>query len=92
MSLANKIELWRSRARVIRDQGGLFTDDSWIAVLAGQEAAPLSYDPLTDTLSIDETGRFMRHLRELIAKTAAAMPRHEDFIARHCRADLANAA
>ena len=92
VSLANKIELWRSKARVIRDQGGLFTDDSWIAVLAGQGAAPVSYDPLADTLSVDETGRFMRHLRELIAKTAVAMPRHEDFITRHCRADLASAA
>jgi tryptophan halogenase len=91
-SLASKIDLWRSKARVIRDQGGLFTEDSWIAVLAGQEAPPASYDPLVDTLSIEETARFMRHMRDLIGKTAAAMPRHEDFIARHCRADLANAA
>ncbi|MBM6578089.1 tryptophan 7-halogenase [Microvirga sp. SRT01] len=91
-SLSGKIALWRSRARVIRDQGGLFTDDSWIAVLAGQEPAPTSYDPLVDTLPVEEAGRFMHHLRDMIAKTAAAMPRHDAFIDRHCRADLANAA
>ena len=91
-SLASKIALWRSRARVIRDQGGLFTEDSWIAVLAGQAAAPVSYDPLADTLSIEETGRFLLYLRDMIGKTAAAMPGHEEYIARHCRADLADAA
>ena len=91
-TLSRKLALWRSKARVIRDQGGLFTEDSWIAVLAGQEAHPVSYDPLVDTLPLDESMRFLQHLRDMIAKTAAAMPRHEDFIARHCRAGQAEAA
>jgi tryptophan halogenase len=31
-------------------------------------------------------------VREMVAKTAEAMPRHADFIARHCAAPLRTAA
>ena len=88
-TLAEKMALWRARARVIRDQGGLFSDDSWIAVLFGQGVEPAGYDPLVAGLPIDETRRFLRHLRDVIGQTARAMPDHADFIARHCPASLA---
>ena len=88
-TLADKIALWRGRGRVIRDQGGLFTDDSWIAVLFGQGVMPEAHDPLADALPIDETGRFMAHLRGVTAQTAAAMPAHADFIAHHCATSAA---
>jgi tryptophan halogenase len=26
----------------------------------------------------------MNHMREIVARTAEAMPRHEDYIAMHC--------
>ncbi|MDF0546651.1 tryptophan 7-halogenase [Sphingobium sp. H39-3-25] len=88
-TLENKIALWRGHGRIIRDQGGLFTDDSWIAVLMGQGLAPRSYDPLADALPTDECGRFLAHLREVIGQTAAAMPKHADFIANHCPSHMA---
>jgi tryptophan halogenase len=40
-------------------------------------------------LPIEEASRFLDHLRDVIARTAAAMPVHADFIASHCRCDLA---
>jgi len=85
-SLLAKLGLWSGRARVFRDQGELFTPDSWIAVLLGQGVCPDSFDPLTAGLPPSETARFMAHIRDMIDKTAAAMPMHEDFIAQHCAA------
>lgn len=83
-ALEHKIALWAERGRIIRDQGGLFSEDSWIAVLMGQGIVPTGYDPLADMLPIDESARFLTHLRDLYARTAAAMPEHGAFIARHC--------
>jgi len=91
-TLADRMELWRGRARVFHDRGELFTPDSWIAVLAGQAPPPAGYDPLVEAVAVDGTGRFMAHLRDVIARTAAAMPAHADFIARHCASPPARAA
>ncbi len=85
-SLLTKLDLWSGKARVFREQGELFTPDSWIAVLLGQDVLPASFDPVTATLPPAETVRFMAHVHDMIDKTAAAMPLHEAFIAQHCAA------
>ncbi|MWN95992.1 tryptophan 7-halogenase, partial [Escherichia coli] len=87
-SLETKLALWSGKGRVFREQGDLFTPDSWIAVLLGQGIRPRSFDPLAATLPADETARFMAHVRDMIDKTAAAMPTQEQFIAQHCAAPL----
>ena len=91
-SLAAKIDMWRGKARNFREQADLFTEESWIAVLMGQGIVPQSFDPLVHALPVPETGRFMRHLRDVIGKTAAALPTHGDFIARNCAAKPLEAA
>jgi tryptophan halogenase len=85
-SLAEKLELWRGKARVFRRQDDLFTEDSWVAVLLGQNEMPRGQDPLTDALPADESRDFLAHLRDVIGKTAAAMPTQAEFITRHCLA------
>ncbi len=85
-SLATKIDLWRGKARLLREQHDLFTEDSWCAVLMGQDIMPRGCDPLVLAMPLQETGRFLVNLRERIAITAAAMPSHGEFIARHCAA------
>jgi tryptophan halogenase len=91
-TLAAKIELWRGKARNFREQADLFTEDSWIAVLLGQGIMPESFDPLVRALPVDETVRFMSHLRDVIGKTAAAMPTHDEFIRQNCAAKRPEAA
>ncbi|TPG49374.1 tryptophan halogenase family protein [Sphingomonas glacialis] len=91
-SLQSKLELWSGKARVFREQGELFTPDSWIAVLLGQGIDPQSFDPLAAVLPAGETARFLAHVRDMIDKTAAAMPTHEQFIAQHCAAPMRQSA
>lgn len=83
-SLQNKIELFRSRGRVIRWTEDLFSENSWIAVMLGQGIVPEGYDPLVDSLPLDNTNRFLQHAREVTAKAAASLPTHQSFIAKHC--------
>jgi tryptophan halogenase len=35
---------------------------------------------------------YLKNIRDLMAQAAAALPRHEEFIARHCRAPAPAAA
>jgi tryptophan halogenase len=91
-TLTEKLALWRGKARLMRQQGELFTPNSWMAVLLGQNVRPHATDPLTAMLPPAETTRFLAHLREVIGKTAAAMPAHDAFIAQHCAAPAAFAA
>jgi len=86
-SLSEKLELWSARGRHLRSPNDLFTEDSWIAVLLGQGVTPQSYDPLADAIPSDKARGFLAATREAIAKTAAAMPTHEDFIRQHCAAE-----
>ncbi|GGE74580.1 tryptophan halogenase family protein [Sphingomonas prati] len=85
-SLADKLALWAGNARLFREAGELFTPDSWIAVLLGQGQRPTGCDPLVAALPVGEAAAFLAHLRDVIGRTAAAMPTHETFIAQHCAA------
>jgi len=86
-SLRQKLQLFRSKGRVLRWQEDLFTEDSWIAVMLGQGVVPTGYDPLVDSLTIENVRRFVRHIREVVAKTAHAMPAHDAFIERNCSSE-----
>jgi tryptophan halogenase len=85
-SLAHRMELFRSKGRVFRFQDELFAEDSWLAVMLGQGLMPRGYDPLVDKLPLPEIAKNVGLLRHLTAKAAEEMPRHGDFISRHCPA------
>jgi tryptophan halogenase len=85
-TLAQKLELWAGKGRLFRTPLDLFTDDSWIAVLLGQRQFPRSHDPLASAFDPAQSRSFLASIREVIEKTALAMPRHQDFIGRHCAA------
>jgi tryptophan halogenase len=85
-TLAQKLELWAGKGRLFRTPLDLFTDDSWIAVLLGQRQFPRSHDPLASAFDPAQSRSFLASIREVIEKTALAMPRHQVFIGRHCAA------
>ena len=91
-TLSERVALWMGKGRLFRNQLDLFTEDSWIAVLLGQRRLPQSHDPLASMLGVEEAARFIASIREVIHKTALAMPTHEQFIARHCATPRTEAA
>lgn len=85
-SLLQKIELFRHKGRLIRHSDDLFSEHSWLAVLYGQGVEPEGYDPLVDALPADEVHENLQRIAATIAKAAHAMPTHQAFIDRYCRA------
>jgi tryptophan halogenase len=86
-SLRYRIELFRSNGRVTFSDRELFVESNWLSVLTGQNIWPRGYDPLVDIMSADEIRARLERTRALIRQTAEAMPTHEQFIARNCRAE-----
>jgi tryptophan halogenase len=86
-SLAHRMSLFRSKGRIFRQHEELFADDSWLAVLLGQGIVPNGYDPLVDGLSLEDIRRNLAGLRTAILTTAQALPTHQAFIARACKAE-----
>ncbi len=85
-SLAHKIELFRSSGRAPDYKLGLFSRDSWLAVLMGQGIVPEGYDRQADRAPLDQVAGRLADLRERIASNAAALPAHADFLAGYCPA------
>jgi tryptophan halogenase len=85
-SLQQKIDLFKGKGRTLPTPDDLFTEHSWIAVMLGQGIDPAGYDPLVDSLPVDNLRRFVRHAKDVVSKTAHAMPMHQAFIDQHCSA------
>jgi tryptophan halogenase len=83
-SLRQKIALFSHKGRAYPALDDLFTEHSWVAVMLGQGMAPSGYDPLVDSLSLEELRGFVHHARDMVWKTAQAMPTHQDFIDKQC--------
>jgi tryptophan 7-halogenase len=81
--LAYKLEMFRSNGRIYREHEELFTETSWLAVMVGQGIEAGGYHPAADILPDEETLRRLRHVREVVAKTAAVMPTQDEFMQRH---------
>lgn len=78
--LARKLELFESSFRVIREHNELFTEASWLSVMAGQGVSPRGYHPVASILDADETRRRVDHIREVIATSAAQMLPHDQLL------------
>ncbi len=85
-SLAHKIDLFRSSGRAPDYKLGLFSRDSWLAVLMGQGILPEAWDRQADRAPLDQVAGRLADLRARIASNAAALRAHADFLAGYCPA------
>jgi tryptophan halogenase len=79
-SLAEKIEDFRARAILPDYAHGLFQPVSWIAVFLGQNIVPQGWDPRAGAMGEDELRQGLAQLRSRIARDAAEMPDHREFL------------
>ena len=91
-SLAHKIRLFQSSAIAPDYKLGLFSRDSWLAVLIGQSVAATGFSPLAESLPLAELETLLADLRARISSAAGDLTAHDDFIASYCAAssDAAN--
>jgi tryptophan halogenase len=87
--LAEVMRLFRDSGRFYRNAEEMFALTSWVQVMIGQRILPAAWHPLVDAVPDDELARFGESVRGVIASCVAAMPEHEQFIARCCQAPAA---
>ena len=80
-SLAAKLDTFRRTGRVVREHNELFTETSWLAVMVGQGVEAQAYHPAADILPDSETLNRLKHIREVVANTAATMPLQNAYLA-----------
>ena len=79
-SLKEKLKLFTSSGRIIRENNELFTEDSWLSVMLSQGVTPQAYHPAARMLDGDETRQRLAHIRSAIAQTVAQLPTQADFL------------
>jgi tryptophan halogenase len=85
--LVYKMRVFRESGRVIYSEREVFIEPSWISVFLGQHVIPELTDLRVDCTASDKIGAQMAQMHEVMRRTAASMPRHEETIARYCAAD-----
>ena len=83
-TLAEKMELFRRRGRVIKYREGVFLEASWIAVYIGQRVLPEGHDPRAGLPPLEAVARRAEALRTEIRAAAEAMPDHVAHIQNYC--------
>jgi tryptophan 7-halogenase len=85
-SLTHKIELFRETGGIFPSPHDLFHLTSWLQVMWGQGVRPSASHPFVQTVAPHDRADYIKNIRDLMAQAANALPRHDEFIARHCRA------
>ena len=80
--LAEKMDVFRGSGRLLRGYEQLFTEASWLAVMAGQGVKPRGYHPVAAMLDDAETRQRLGHIRQVIQQAVSQMPTQDDFLAR----------
>lgn len=84
--LQSNIDLFRDSGRFFRNADEMFADISWIQVMLGQGIMPWSCHPLVDQVPLDDLVRYVASVGDTIARCVDAMPMHQAFIDRCCKA------
>jgi tryptophan halogenase len=85
-SLRETIELFRHDGRYFRNGEDFFALPSWVQVMLGQRIVPQSYHPIVDDMPQDRLVEHVEGMRATLAHAVAAMPAHQEWIARYWKA------
>ena len=84
--VAEAMNLFAAKGRLMARQEHLFSSHSWLAVLIGQGLLPRGFDPLLDGMPEAQLADRMHRTRQVLARAASAMSSHQAFIDAFCKA------
>lgn len=79
-SLTEKIEAWNTRGYLLRYEQGVFLPPSWVAVMAGQNLMPSSYDLRANKLSFEDMVQQTEAIKQSSFAAVANTPDHATFL------------
>ena len=88
-TLKAKLELFEASGVVFKAPEDIFREASWVQVMLGQNLMPKGYHDMAGRLSAAQLRDFLAQVQTIISRAVDGLPRHEDFIAAHCRAPAA---
>ena len=80
-TLRRKIELWKARGQFVRYRWEMFHPASWLAIYAGFDALPDSYDPGVDAFAPADLSLALGEMSSAVARTVGDTPTHARFLA-----------
>lgn len=83
-ALLEKVALYQAQGRIYRNPSDLFRPTSWHAVFDGMGVIPEFYNPLIEGANFNEALELMGNVRHLLAKMAAGLPLHKQYLDKHC--------
>ncbi len=86
--LREKIRLFRQRGQIDDPPGPFFSRDSWLCIFEGMKIRPQNYHPLMDAFDSRRLIEGLNNEAQLIRHTVQQMPKHDDFIQRHCASSI----
>lgn len=81
-SLQNKLALFKSQGRLMRNDLDLFASDSWYAVLEGMGVKPNSYDPTVDASNFELIQKILTESDVALRHNVQQLMTHNDYITR----------
>jgi tryptophan halogenase len=88
-TLQRRLALFAEGGRFLRNEGELFPNASWVAVMLGQEVVPRVVDPVIAGTAPAETEAKLRLLRVAMHQFAEAQQSHEESLRNHCASEAA---
>lgn len=88
-SLAHRIEMFKSSAKIYKHANELFGESSWIQVMMGQGLVPEQYHPIVDLMDDNELNSFLMSIKEGAKRKVDNMPNHVEFINHYCKSTVA---
>jgi tryptophan halogenase len=85
-TLRVKIELFRQCGRIGMLDEEHFGEESWLALLLGQQVGAQTYDPLADLLKVADVRAALSRMRTMIADAVGTLPTHAHYVEQHCAA------
>ena len=83
-SLRRRIALFAEGGRYLRNEGELFAQASWVAVMLGQNVVPRAVDPVIAQRPIADIESKLERLRAAMNEFADGLPSHEEALRRYC--------
>lgn len=85
-TLQRRIALFAEGGRFLRNEGELFPNASWVAVMLGQGVNPRAIDPVIQSAPLSDIENKLALLRRAMNAYADGLPSHEESLRGYCAA------
>ena len=79
-ALAERVDLFQSRGRVLLCENESFDRDGWVAALLSAGISPRGYDPLLDSMNLAELMAHFGAMRSAIQRAVEAWPTQREYL------------